>query len=234
MKTHLVRKASACLMVWALFGGTHAVLLGAVTPLVFNLGTVMTGDSPASAMTPWLTATFSDAGSGKVYLDMAAVHLSGNEDVKEWAFNIAPGVDFSSLKIAYVSGVGFNPMKVGISKGEDAVSGFAGFKFDFDFGFPNGNPAQRFTQSDHARYLISLVGGVLDPSSFDYVATGASGIDNWYTAAHIRNTTGPLGSGKIGAPGPPPVPVPEPATYVAGVLLLLPILVQLRRWRRSG
>src|SRR6266540_2268109 len=140
---------------------------------------------------------------------MKALHLSGNEDVKDWAFNIAPGTDFSSLTITYVSGVGFDKRAVGITEGEEVVNGFAGFEFDFAFGLPSGNMAKRFTQGDTARYLISLTGGTLTPSSFDYFATASSpsGSENWYTAAHIRNTSGPSGSGKIGDPAP----VPEPS-----------------------
>jgi hypothetical protein len=219
----------------------------------FDLNQVMTGDSPqnSAAVTPWLRATFTDQGvnlppqygqpqNGHVYLLLEAVNLYNIECVKEWAFNIDPTIDAgkasgylaSHLEVSTLDSYGsfLFAKKTPISISENGVGNpFMSFAFDFEFNYTTGGDITKtFSQGDKALFDIYMTDGtVLAPGTFKYTALdNQGGTTAWYTAAHIQNTSGPQGSGKIGATGfqitDDNILVPEPRTILAGLLLLLP------------
>lgn len=193
-----------------------AAALGVLThsvhaSLVFNLGSVITGDSP-SGTAPWLRATFTQVDSTHVDLLLETLHLTGNENVKDWAFNLNPALNVASLSAEETSRVGsFKPESVILS---DKVSGYGGFKFDFDFDFDEGgDTALTFSQGDSVTMRLYRESG-LSISDFNYAVTHDGRA--FYTGAHVQNTPGPQKSGHVGAV------VPEPSTYFAAALLGIP------------
>jgi hypothetical protein len=197
-----------------------AVISSARAAVTFDLGSVITGDSPASSKKPWIVAEFDSMTGNKVGLTLSAPNLVGNEDVKEWLFNVDPSVTQAQLnKIKIVSitkeGGSFDATKISLIK--EVVNGVtrAGFSFDLDLGLPDGSAAKRFTGGDKVLIVLGTTGSGLSLTEglFDF----KDDTGTYYSAAHIRNTTGREGSGWIGTSV-----VPEPTTLIAGALLLLP------------
>jgi hypothetical protein len=211
----------AALAVWA---GASTSALAAVT---FDLGTVITGDAPASSTKPWVTAQFSSLPGNQVELVLSAPNLTGREDVGEWLFNIDPKLSQSQLNTLVITSrqtiEGIVNVST-ISLIHEVVDGVvrAGFRFDFDLGLPKGNPNQRFGRGDEVRIVLgtTLASLNLTEDTFNY----KDGTGTYYSAAHVQNTSGPEGSGWIGTTA-----VPEPTTMIAGALMLLPFGVS--TWR---
>jgi hypothetical protein len=217
----------AAVAVWA------AASTSALAAVTFDLGTVITGDAPASQSKPWVTAQFSNLAGNHVKLVLTAAHLSGQENVDEWLFNVDPKITQSQLNTLVITHkqtldgvVNVN----NISLIHESVDGVvrAGFRFDFDLGLPKGNPNQRFGAGDQVEIDLgtTLSDSVLKLAEglFDFKdATG-----HYYSAAHVQNTSGPQGSGWIGTTA-----VPEPTTMIAGALMLLPFGVSALRVLRN-
>ena len=176
-----------------------------------GLGTVYTGTAPTSSTTPWLTATLVDSGLNTVNLTLQAPNLTGTEAVKNWLFNLNPSLDPSALSISVLnaSGVTLNSVN---TVNEHAGGGLL-FDFGFDFQTANNDPG-RFTQGDQMVFQISSA-GPLSVADFNYQSSKDS-FGPFTTAAHIISIPTGEGSGWIGDG----VPVPEPATVIAGCLLL--------------
>ena len=184
----------------------------ATAAIVLNLDSVITGGSPASTTRPWLTAQFDSLANNRVKFTLSAPNLVNNEDVHEWLFNIDPHVtqaQLNSLTIVSRTLTAGSFQLRGISLIREVVDGVtrAGFSFDFDFGFPNGNPAQRFTRGDQVEIVLgtTLSASILtlNERTFNYLDDTGT----YRSAAHIRNTTVGGDSGWIGTS-----PVPESST----------------------
>lgn len=201
-----------------------AAALGLVTHsanavLVFNLGTVITGDSP-SGSAPWLRATFTQVDGTHVDLLLETLQLTGNENVKDWAFNTT-FADVSTLSAVERSRVGlFKPEPIML---DTSVNTPGGFSFDFDFDFQSGGQLDKtFSQGDSVTMRLYRASG-LSEADFNITAPYNSNNPNqppvlgpFLSGAHIQNTSGAEGSGTIGAV------VPEPSTYFAAALLAIP------------
>jgi len=184
-----------------------------------------------------LKATLTDLGSGQVELKLES-NLQGTEFVQNgWYFNVANGHvgELNFERTAY-SGTFYNDdgtilNQATISKGLNAFKADGDGSYDIMFKFDNDNnqPNKRFGAGDSVTYKITsgYALDVLDISDFvqESEPKGDRGI--FYTAAHVGGIVD-TGDGTSGW-----IAVPEPSTYIAGGLLLIPLLVQLRRWKRS-
>jgi hypothetical protein len=172
---------------------------------MFTLSTVFNGATPASA-TPWLTATFSNAGSNTVTLTLNSNLSAATEYFDEIAFNVAAGIVPSSLTIVESPPVGSTiaTINAGAQNAQNLTGGgAAGTGFDIDFAFSNA-AAGRFNGTDVAVFTITGTG--ITENSFSFQSTGSA---NAYLAAHINGiVNGASGAVKSG----PPVRVPEPAS----------------------
>jgi hypothetical protein len=214
--------------------------INAVASIVFDLGTVITGDSPASSATPWVSASINSAPANQVTVTLSAPNLTGNEDIKEWLFNVDPRITQAQLNSLYIVSKTLNLGSFAVNnvslikKSVDGVTR-AGFSFDLDLGLPDGSLAKRFTRGD---ILQIVLGTTLPATTLTLTENTFNFRDDtgtYYSAAHVRNTTGPSGSGWIGTtpPAKPLAVVPEPSTVLAGGLLLLPFIAgAIRSFRR--
>lgn len=207
-----------------------ALLIGASTQatLTLDLATIIDGGNAPSGTPPWLRATIEDNLNGTVQLTMEAIGLAGTETVDSWAFNLDPALSASGLTVSLVSkSTGVGNISVELSSHVSSLNGLA---FDFGFDYPNPN-SQRFQQGDTAVFTIGHTTASLTPSSFDYAQA-----DGYRSAAHIISLMDGGGSVKIA--DRITTVVPEPTTYIAGVLVGLPVVLGAirtgRRQRKGG
>jgi hypothetical protein len=210
-------------------GLVHCAHLNAA--IIFNLGEVITGDTPAGTPPPWLRATFEQGGADTVHLTMAAVNLVGKENAVKWGFNLANGVKFSDLIIGstYISS-GFDATSTKFRAEAGTVNPVKSLEFHWDFptGQDGTTPGKVFNSGDWVKVEFSRKDGAnLTPEDFlgtsaVYAETGKQ----YYSVAHVQNTTDTSvdgKSGKIGAStytipdGPGAGVVPEPSTYLGGL-----------------
>ncbi len=96
--------------------------------------------------------------------------------------------------------------------------------FDISIEFSSSNNGNaRLVGGETVSLLISGTG--LTVAQFANSLSGGS--LSVPAAAHVQGIAGPIGSGKLTV-------VPEPSTYIAGALLLLPVLAQIRRMKRTA
>jgi hypothetical protein len=174
--------------------------------------------APASATTPWVTATFDDGGSaGTVTLTIAAVNLTGSEKIGEFYFNFNPSKSLTGLTISQNALPAGQPVGTILTPTLDKYKADGDGLYDFKVTFPGGPPAATFSDNKLAVFTISQTGLLYSDFKFESKPDGGHG--PFYAAAHIQSI-GPTGalSGWI-APTFPPVdinqePVPEPSSIV--------------------
>lgn len=162
-------------------------------------------DSPASAITPWLTATISDTGSPgfeEVTIDLEATNLTGTEYVSKWYFNFA--MDATELRLQFSSG---DVPDDGISYGSDAFKAAGTGKFDILMEWDQSKMI--FDAFSTASLVYTCLGcaGTLDASDFDLLSAPGGGHGPYLSVAHIQGI-GPDGKGSGW------VAVPEPSTLL--------------------
>ena len=191
--------------------GFGAALVSGIT---YNFDRTLTGVAPVGP-TPWLTATFSDAGANTVQLQLSAPGLTGNEFVGQWYFNLNPSLNPSSLVFAQIesSGAFANP---------SVLTGANAFKPDWDgkydimvnFGV-SGDNSSRFSAGDTITFSITGIAG-LTASDFLFANTPSAGHETLVAAANIQ-TVGET----VVIDTPPPLNGPESVPEVASTAALL-------------
>jgi hypothetical protein len=203
-----------------MFGAASALAAGLAFSTATSRAAILTMDSTdawngtsPTGPTPWLEATFTDAGTNTVTMKLTAENLSTNsgnaEDVMDWLFNLDPALTPSNLMFNFVSQTGSftDPTINATTHGGQTTQG--NVPFDIDVAFATGNPSNRFSQGDSITYTITdtHAGDTLDAESFDFT-TSKSPFGPFYDSAHIQNTgSNGNGSGDIAATT---VTVPEP------------------------
>ena len=72
----------------------------------YDFAHAFSGTAPASATTPWVQARFIDIAPGTVQLTVSNLNLSGQENVDQLYFNLAPTLDPTKLNFTHVSDSG--------------------------------------------------------------------------------------------------------------------------------
>jgi len=201
--------------------GVAGMLLGGVR----NVSAVITWDlqlefSGATTPSGPINVTLSQSGDD-VILTVDAAGLSGDEYIKALYFNYDPNANgIVDSGFSATSGT-VNAPTVGL--GDNAYKADGDGWFDIEILFDNG-VGGRF-DADEA---ITLTFEDTTEANFLFFSDGGGNSpDGLYVAAHVGGI-GPTGDDSGW------VTVPETSTYVAAALLLIPILVQLRRWRRAN
>lgn len=183
--------------------------------LVYELDRLLNGTTPPPGDAPWLTATFKNGVAGTVTLTLTANHLQSGTYLDAFAFNIDPRIVPSAVAVTLTS----VPNGTTVTHSADnalTVPGFGGAKgWDFVVSFSNKNK-DRFGGS---RVAVFTLQGPPDLSEDSFHYKNSGDIER-YVGAHI------LGYGSSAAIT---AHTPEPATLLAGALLLLPLGVKSRR-----
>lgn len=187
-----------------------------------------TGDQPDG----YLVLEFSDEAiglaDGEVKLTLTGF-LEGPEDAKTLGFNFDANGDTASAlgdmtftnEMTTGGFTGVSSIETGVDNQQSDLGPQGGF--DIIFIMPNGNPDGRFNGSD--TLMLTLASSIdLNANMFD--ATNSDGVA---AAAHIRQTDGQAGSGKIKDGRTPEIPTP--AALPAGLALLG--LAAMRRRRNA-
>lgn len=208
--------------------GTSSAFAG---PFTVDLSKVITGDAPGGTA-PWVSLSFDPdpVTPGNVLLTINNVGLINSENVdKLWLNFDKLALGAGTLTATEVTGkVGTfdapvldNPAQPGGPTGT--------IQFHLDFDFANGGVASKvFGAGEIEKLSFHYTGGALTPDNFAILSTGNG--TQYYAAAHIQNTPGQAGSGKIGGDDDNFTNTPEPATL--GVLGLGAGALLLRRRRR--
>jgi len=164
--------------------------------VTMGLNTTYSGTSPAGSA-PWITATFTDAGTNNVQLTLSAGNLTGSEFISGWYFNLNTSLDPSNLAFTAV-----NTSDVGttsITQGTDCCKPDGDGKFDFVFSFPTAGGSGRFNAGESVVYNISSTG--LSAASFNTYNTPKDSNPFFTSAAHIQSINGIDGDGTSADPG---------------------------------
>ncbi len=190
------------------------------------------GQAPASPLHPWIQMTISDNGPNSVIFQLTAPHLTGNENISEFYFNLDPALsmDLGSLVFSNIVQGGSFTLPT-ISQQENGFKADGDGKYDIHLSFATGTN-NTFVGGDSLQYTIT--GNGISAASFDFLSAPDGGHGPFITAAHIQNTTG-AGSGGSGwvadSTGGRIVPnVPEPSSLLLGALGLIAVVVPC--WRR--
>jgi hypothetical protein len=183
------------------------------------------GNAPQGSA-PWLSVSFSAAGSNKVLLNITALNLGSigsPEFLSELDLNFNSNATYSvqDLHFAFQSGTSggssvlTSPLP---GLGTDAYRADGDGLYDINFSFGNNT----FGPGDHLTYLITTSGRSLDPSDFNYFSTSRGNNSGPFTAAgHLSGGVQGGGNGNFSAwidANGGFVLVPEPAS--AAILLL--------------
>ena len=193
--------------------------------LILDLSIEYSGATPPEGTPPWLNATFNGSG-GEVTLTLSTTNLTDNENVKEWAFNLAPNYDPTNLLFTEVSA-----LREGSFSTPDITTGTNFWRadgdgyFDILIEFSNKDGlSNRFGVGDRIVYTITGTGmPTLAAESFDFISETGGGSGEYETAAHVGGI-GPTDddSGWVATP--------EPATLA---VLALGLLLSLLRKRKA-
>jgi hypothetical protein len=182
----------------------------------FELGTVLSGASPASTA-PWLTATFTDIAPGQITMTLQS-HLNvSSEFIGEVALNLNSAFDPGSLTFLQLSGPALQGAP---SLAEDGVklpgAGSLGVGFDILLSWPAAHGQNRFDSTEAVSFDIS---GPANLTSADFAFyNSVNGQDGEaIIGAHIQGI--PAGGGVTGS-GAIIQAVPEPSALALFALAL--------------
>lgn len=209
--------------------------------ITYKIDMQYTGDTPNG----YIELTFSDEApglaAGEVKMTLTS-HLEGGEDLKTLGFNFDPFQGNDTDDASVIAGLNFGsetktPNTTGsptITKGLNNQQGDLGPRGGFDvlFDFGGGPQDQRFNDDDMIMYVLSST-VALNANMFN--ATSDEGALGVFAAAHIQDTDGNEGSGKIkDGDGPERTPsIPTPAALPAGLGMLMLAASQRRRRRAA-
>lgn len=203
----------------------------------YNVNTMFNGTVGPASTAPWLTATFTQAGSHHVTLTLTSSLETPSEFFSRVGFNVNPAILPSSLTIVQ-SPVTTSPTISSIVTGaQDAQNlqggGAAGFGFDVMISFSTSNAgggSQRFNGSDVVTFDISRSG--LLASDFDYVNAGGA---NAHIGAHLQGIPGGYSAGvKDVDDNGIQSTVPEPSTIMLSAVGLAFVAGSCWRQRRAA
>jgi len=177
---------------------------------------------PSSSTTPWIRASFVDVSVSTVDLIITTDNLSGSENVSEFFFNFDDWLTVGNLTITQVGSSGAFTAP-GISREMNGFKADGDGRYDVLLTFATGGSAAAvFGVGDSVTYRLTYAG--ITAGSFASESDPAGGHGPFYAAAHVQNTGGGVYSGWISPTGISDyTPVPEPASLIAGALLLLPL-----------
>lgn len=225
----------------ALAAVTFLAVAAQADVITFKIDMQYTGDTPNG----YLELTFSDEApglaAGEVKLTLTS-HLEGGEDAKTLGFNFDPGQGNDTDDASVIANLTFGsevktPNTTGspsITKGLNDQQGDLGPRGGFDvlFNFGGGPQNQRFNDDDMIMYVLSST-VALNANMFN--ATSDEGALGVFAAAHIQDTDGNAGSGKIKDGDGPELggSIPTPAALPAGLGMLMLAASQRRRRRAA-
>jgi hypothetical protein len=205
-------------------GALAVCALPASAALVWDLDYAFNGTSP-DGTPPWARVTVTDlAGPSGVEIKIESLLSVAGNFIDQLGLSYSGPVS-PSPALAEVSRVGTFGVDA-FSFGPQAINGTGGETMNIFVDF-NNNFGSRFDGSDSIIYSLN----VGRESDFINLLPG----NTWLVAAHVQGLgTGNQLSGAITGRGFEFIPVPEPATFVAGALLLLPFAAaSIRRIRRG-
>jgi hypothetical protein len=148
---------------------------------IFELNKEFSGATQPSGTAPWLRATFTTTGVNEVTLTLESLLQGSGEYVGEWDFNLNTLLDPTKLVFTPVSG----KTNATISTGVDAFKADGDGLYDIKLDFPQ-KQADRWGFGDTAVYKISLTGGNLVDTDFDFLSAPDGGHGPFLTAAHVQ------------------------------------------------
>jgi hypothetical protein len=189
----------------------------------FGPGGAFTGTGPNSS--DWLQAELSQAGANSVSVTLTWLNVPTGTKL------VANGGDNGGFYMNYIgnpSALTFTmPSGLTPTTGEDAFKADGDGLYDILIGTDSA-----FTAGTVNTISFTINGTGITPASFDTSSTGAPGNGTtWLAAAHIGGYGNSVWTGAITSSGTPQVP--EPATVLAGLLLLLPFGASAARVIRS-
>src|SRR5262245_41396438 len=146
------------------------------------------GTPPASATTPWVTATFADEAGGTVLLTLEAPNLTNPEKMTGFYFNFNDSLNVQNLNFQLVSGGAFALPTIDLQMNTFKADGDGRYDIRLNFATA-GTASQVFGQGDTLVYRLSYTSAI-DASQFGYLSSPAGGNGPFYTAAHIQDTPG--------------------------------------------
>lgn len=212
MRTGLLAAACGTVLAAPAMGGT----------LTIELNHEYSGAASPSGSPAWARATFTDKGGGVVGLllecllqdssEFMAKANGGTNNPAGWMFNLDPNLDASDLAFSYVNGTDAS----GIYASDNAYKAGPDKFYDIVLQFGSG-----LVGGQTAEFDVTIAGGGLLASSFDYVTSGGpTGKTGFHSAAHvqgIRNPSGGTGtSGWVGGSGTSQL-IPLPSAGVMGL-----------------
>jgi len=190
--------------------------------LVIELNHEYSGAASPAGSAPWARATFTDKGGGVVGLMLECLLQDSNEFMakaagggtnrKGWFFNIDPNLDAGDLAFSHLNGTGAS----GIHTANDAYKAGPDKFYDIVLQFGTG-----LVGGQTAEFDITVAGGGLLASSFDYITTnGPAGKTGFHSAAHVQGignpSSGAGSSGWVGGTGTSQV-IPLPSAGLMGL-----------------
>jgi len=151
--------------------------------LTLTFDTVFSGATP-SGSSPYLTATFTDAGSNTVNVTLTG-SIDAGEFYTEMGFNLDPALSTASgdWTFNYSDGDAGAPS---FNTGTDAFKADGDGFYDMAFVFQTPN-AQRFTGSEVITFSLVYDGlGTFNANSFNYLSLDAGGHGPFSAAAHVQ------------------------------------------------
>jgi len=179
---------------------------------MYQFNDAFSGTAPASAIKPWIDATFQTVTAGTVRLTVTNMTLTGLENVDGLYFNLNSNLSPSKLSFKLVAESGaFNTPK--ISTGVNKFQADRDGKYDILFSFNNGGTANnRFTAHESMTYYISGI-PTLTAADFSYLSAPAGGAGPFFAAAHVQRIgLTASSSGWLSATDKTPLLVPEPSS----------------------
>jgi hypothetical protein len=148
------------------------------------------GTAPVSGTKPWITAIFSDTSTpGSVRLTLSAPHLTADEFVSGWYFNLNPSLDPTQLQFNNPSVAAGSFSLPSIQESVDSYKADGDGKYDILLSFStSGGLSGNFTSGDSLTYTLTGNFGshVLSAADFLFLSAPAGGHGPFDAAAHVQ------------------------------------------------
>jgi len=184
--------------------------------VTFDLQQVFDGVTPGGT-DPWVTVSITDSGSDAILtVSTIGTGLAAGDYLKSLYLNFDGSLP---LTFTHLSTTG----TIDADTTSQSANAFPadGHPNNFDIAIVFGDLGNNFDPGESISWVVAGASA----SQFNVRAAGA--VDGYYVAGLIG-----VDDGK-GVKVDSWVTVPEPSTYVAAALLMIPVLVQLRRWTRN-